>query len=217
MLEQMLPAGIIVECGDPDRTRVELMPAEHALVERAIEKRQREFAMGRQCARRALRRMGIVDFAILAGESREPLWPSGIVGSITHTRGFCAAAVARSSDFFGIGIDVELAEPLSPALANAVATPAEASRIQTMEPGLAARLVFSAKESLYKCQFYHTRHWLGFFDVSIDLEESGDFSATVLVEAPPLPRGFSIRGRWAVNEGLLFTAMWLPRVTALPG
>ena len=195
---------------------MDLLPAERALVERAVEKRQREFSVGRHCARTALQRMGIVDFAILAGENREPLWPAGVVGSITHTRGFCAAALAASSRFLGIGIDAEVAEPLGPAIADAVATRFETSRIERLAPGLAARLVFSAKEAFYKCQFYRTRHWLGFFDVSLELEGSGDFRATLLVDALPLRRGFSIRGRWALAEGLLFTAICLPNEDAPP-
>lgn len=209
MLEQLLPDGVIVECGDPERSSIDLLPAERALVERAVEKRQREFRMGRHCARTALQRLGIVDFAVLVGNNREPLWPAGVVGSITHTRGFCAAAIAPSSHFVGIGIDAEVAEPLEPSIAAAVATRSETSRIDALDPGLAARVVFSAKEAFYKCQFYRTRHWLGFFDVSLELEDSGDFSATLLVDAPPLRRGFSVRGRWALTEALLFTTVCL--------
>jgi 4'-phosphopantetheinyl transferase EntD len=34
------------------------------------------------------------------------------VGSITHTRGFCAAACARSDDYLSLGVDAEPDEPL---------------------------------------------------------------------------------------------------------
>ncbi|HEY0466953.1 MAG TPA: 4'-phosphopantetheinyl transferase superfamily protein [Polyangiaceae bacterium] len=210
MFERMLPEGFIVECGDPRCAQVTLLDTERSLIEGSIEKRRREFSMGRHCARLALARLGVAEIAILAGTKREPVWPSGIVGSITHTDGFCAAAVGPASRFLGVGIDVELAEPLDRQTAIAVASDSEANRLSALDPGLAARLVFSAKESFYKCQFYHTRHWLDFFDVVIELEEQGEFSASLLVDALPLCRGLSIRGRWAVREGLLFTAIWLP-------
>ena len=77
-----------------------------------MEKRRREFVTARRCAREALASLGQAPGPIGVGPSREPQWPAGLVGSITHTRGFRAAAVAPQSVVASIGIDAEQNEPL---------------------------------------------------------------------------------------------------------
>ncbi len=79
-----------------------------------------------------------------------------------------------------------------------------------LDAPLAARLIFSAKESFYKCQFYRTRKWLDLFDVEVRFEAGGNLSAVLLVEAPPLPRGLVVQGRWQQQQGLFLTTSWLP-------
>jgi len=80
---------------------------ELALVQDAIPQRQREFSRGRFCAHEAIRRLGESASPILAEVSRNPIWPRGLLGSITHCKGYTAAIVGRTSDYGGIGIDVE--------------------------------------------------------------------------------------------------------------
>jgi 4'-phosphopantetheinyl transferase EntD len=210
MFDDALPADFAVEWGDPRQPSLPLFPEELPLVACAVDKRRLEFGRGRQCARAALRRLGIADGPLLSGDHRQPLWPEGVVGSITHTQGLCLAAVARSSRYAGVGIDVEPAEPLSLALAERVATDAEMKALGSMPPLLAARLIFSAKEAFYKCQFYQTQKFLGFFDVAIELEPPGEFSVRLLVDAEPLARGGRFRGSWRARSGFLFTAVHMP-------
>jgi 4'-phosphopantetheinyl transferase EntD len=186
MFEDALPADFAVESGDPREPSLPLFDDEQQFVALAVEKRRLEFSRGRQCARAALRRLGFADAPLLCGSQREPLWPAGVVGSITHTDALCLAAVSSESRYIGIGIDVEPALALKPALAERVATEAEMSALDSMPRLLAARLIFSAKEAFYKCQFYVTRQYLGFFDVSVELEQQGEFVARLLVDAGTL-------------------------------
>ncbi|HEY3255621.1 MAG TPA: 4'-phosphopantetheinyl transferase superfamily protein [Polyangiaceae bacterium] len=210
MFDDALPGDFAVESGDPREPSLPLFPEELALVASAVDTRRREFSRGRQCARAALRRLGLSDAPLLSGSQREPLWPAGVVGSITHTQGLCVAAVARQKNYVGVGIDVEPAAPLQPAVAERVATEAEMSALGALPPLLAARLVFSAKEAFYKCQFYRTRQYLGFFDVAIELEPEGDFSARLLIDAAPILRERRYRGHWRQRDGFLFTAVHMP-------
>jgi 4'-phosphopantetheinyl transferase EntD len=210
MFDDALPGDFAVEWGDPREPSLPLLPEELPLVAAAVDKRRLEFGRGRQCARAALRRLGVADGPLLSGNHREPLWPEGVVGSITHTHGLCLAAVAWQRSYAGVGIDVEPAEPLSLAIAERIATEAEMNALESMPPLLAARLIFSAKEAFYKCQFYRSRKFLGFFDVSIELEPAGDFSACLLVEAEPFVRGERFRGSWRQRSGFLFTAVHMP-------
>jgi len=216
MFVDALPGDFAIEAGDPGEPSSPLFPEELALVASAVEKRRLEFARGRQCARAALRRLGFADSPLLSGSQREPLWPTGVVGSITHTHGLCVAAVGRQSSYAGVGIDVEPAAPLQRPVAERVATEAEMSALRSLPPLLAARLIFSAKEAFYKCQFYRTRQFLGFFDVSLELEPEGDFAARLLIDAGPLAAGDCFRGRWREQDGFLFTAVHFPSEVGQP-
>jgi len=210
MFEDALPPDFALESGDPREPAEPLFAEEASQIASAVERRRLEFARGRNCARAALRRLGVPDAPLLSGSQREPLWPATVVGSITHTEGLCVAAVALRSRYAGIGIDVELDEPLSPSVAERVATEAETSSLASMPHLVAARLVFSAKEAFYKCQFYRTRQFLDFFDVSIELAAQGEFSVELRVDAGPLARGERFHGHWRRRGRFLFAAIYMP-------
>jgi len=212
MFVDVLPADFAVEWGDPREPSLPLFPEELSLVASAVDKRRLEFSCGRQCARAALRRLGLADSPLLSGSQREPLWPAGVVGSITHTKGLCLAAVGWERSYAGVGIDVEPALPLESSIARRIASDAEMSAPGTIAPLLAARLIFCAKEAFYKCQFYRTRQFLDFFDVAIELDAQGGFSARLLVDAAPLASGATFRGEWRQRSGFLFTAVCMPRL-----
>src|SRR3981081_2727213 len=72
-----------------------LFPEEEAAISRAVEKRRRDFRTVRHCSRRALRELGVPPTAVVPGERRKPVWPPGVVGSLTHCTGYRAAAVAH--------------------------------------------------------------------------------------------------------------------------
>jgi len=188
----------------------EIFPEELTLVARAVENRRQEFMTGRKCARIALDQLGVPAVALLSGQLREPLWPAGVVGSITHAGGRCAAAVGPASAYDGVGIDLEQADALEPEIATRVARRDEMTALGSIASPRCARLVFSAKEAFYKCQFYLTRHWLNFFDVAVELKENGHFSARLLVDAGPLQRGTQLHGQWQEREGFFATAICLP-------
>jgi 4'-phosphopantetheinyl transferase EntD len=216
MLEGLLPDDVQTAWGDPRKEMPRVMPAEEALVANAVPKRRLEFAHGRVYARRALKHFGVENFALLSGPQREPIWPPGIVGSVTHTDGLCAVAAAEGARYVGIGIDVECDEPLEPKLAALVCGPEELgrqARATFLDPGVAARLSFSAKEAVYKCQFYLTRRVLCFSDVGIELEPDGTFRVRVFADVVELGQGETFVGRWTRRSGFLLTAAWMTRET----
>src|SRR5882672_7976907 len=107
MIERLLPPEVIVVSRRDDDPHAAPLPEEEALIDGAVAPRRSEFATTRSCARQALHRLGVPEGPILRGPKREPLWPPGIVGSLTHCTGYRAAAVARASDVLAIGIDAE--------------------------------------------------------------------------------------------------------------
>ncbi|HZP11293.1 MAG TPA: 4'-phosphopantetheinyl transferase superfamily protein [Nevskiaceae bacterium] len=215
VFQELLPAGIATAelsgPGDPSM----LSTAERKHIGAAVAKRASEFAAGRLCARRALAQYGIHDYPLVGGADRRPQWPSTLVGSITHTQGFSAAAVAERSRFRGIGIDVESIGRVTRDVWSEVLLPEEQRWLEQLDPreqAQIAALMFSAKESFYKCQYELTSQWLDFQDVALDVVGwnlgLGSFAVhprktTRIVEAY---QG-RLFGRFAFRRGLVLTGI----------
>jgi enterobactin synthetase component D len=190
----------------------QLHPGEAQLIRNAIEKRRQEFAGGRLCARSALAELDIVDFPLLVGEKRFPNWPGEVVGSITHTRDYCASVVARRLHYRGIGIDVEQRGRLGRKLEGHVCTEEEREWLETLpasERGDAATVLFSAKEAFYKCQFCVTQDWLGFLDVTLEVAE-GEFCIALHKDIAVLrSRKRPLIGRYHIGDEHVFAGIAL--------
>jgi len=194
----------------------ELLPEEAALVAGASEKRRREFTGVRVCARLALARAGSRPAPILPGPTGAPLWPSGVVGSMTHCDGYRAAAVGRSEAFAAIGIDAEPHAPLPDGVLARVASESEQitlARLATQAPEFCwDKILFCAKEAVFKAGSRMTGRWLGFTGAEVELVPDGGFAARLLV-AGPLVGGRPLttyHGFWAVGRGVAVTAIALP-------
>ncbi len=135
--------------------------------------RRKEFIAGRVLAQRCLVDLGQPPGLIRCGVDREPLWPNGVVGSITHTGSFTAAAVwlpNMGQDSAGIGIDAEHCGRLNPEVWPTVFTASEIARLDQenrLDKDLMATCMFSAKEGVYKAQFPLTRQFIEFDEVAI--------------------------------------------------
>jgi 4'-phosphopantetheinyl transferase EntD len=217
VIDEVLPGGVATAEAWADPPEAWLFPAEEALLARAVDKRRREFTTARHCARTALRDLGLPPAPILPGERGAPQWPDGVVGSMTHCAGYRAAALARGADFVTIGIDAEPDEPLPDGVAEAVTAggePGALARLRADHPGVSwDRLLFSAKESVYKAWFPLTRRWLDFAEATVTLDPAaGTFTARLLVP-PPVVAGRELTGftgRWLARDGLVVTAIAVP-------
>ena len=168
----MFPPGVVAATmlgpGDP----MQLLPEERRHLGRAVLKRRQEFAAGRLCARRALTEFGLADFALEPAADRQPVWPPEMIGSITHTQGFCAAVVARRGPLLALGIDTEEAGRVKAELWPRICGP-ELEWLRQLpagDRGDAATLIFSAKEAFYKCQYALVGEWLSFADARVEVE-----------------------------------------------
>lgn len=140
-------------------------PGEIALLpEKMAPKRRKEFALGRCAARLALRRAGNRDNSPVLQRGREPIWPCGFVGSITHCETWAIAAAAKTGVLKSIGIDLENAEAIRvEEIIDSVST--EAERIWVLRNGYAQMKLaslFSAKEAVYKALFPLCRQFFDF-------------------------------------------------------
>ncbi len=218
MIETILPEVVVVEEVTAPLLDVERFPQEEAHVAQAVEERQEEYASSRACARRALGRLQVPAAPIPTGPRGEPLWPRGVVGSITHCRGYRGCAVARSADILAVGIDAEPHAALPEGVLGEVAFGEELDMLKRLtgaEPGVFwDRLLFSAKEAVYKAWFPLTHRWLGFEEAALSIEpDANTFTAALLVKGPTGPGGElrALAGRWTARDGLLFTAIVLAR------
>ncbi|HEY2693700.1 MAG TPA: 4'-phosphopantetheinyl transferase superfamily protein [Streptosporangiaceae bacterium] len=217
VIAEILPPPVAAVEAFEDPPGATLFPEEEAAMARAVPRRRGEFAAGRACARAALAQLGLPAAPILPGPRGAPQWPPGVVGTITHCDGYRASAVAHARDVLTLGLDAEPDGPLPGGVLDAVSLAEERDRL----PGLAAaaphvpwdRLLFCAKEAVYKAWFPLAGRWLGFEEAAITFApDAGTFTARLLVPGPavggrPLD-GFS--GRWLARGGLLLAAIAVP-------
>jgi 4'-phosphopantetheinyl transferase EntD len=214
LLHNLLPHGVVVaggSIGSPDNSSFEI---EERALGRALPKRKREFRAGRAYARAALSLLGIEPCGIPVGEQRQPVWPPGIVGSITHTDTLSFAIAAHAADFRVLGIDVEPNTALDPDLIALVCRPEE--REGGGESGKSgvdkAKLFFVIKEAFFKAYFPATGSFLEFEDVlaTIDMHEQSFHAELAEPSKPSLSGRRALRGRFGLGCGHLVAIVAMP-------
>ncbi|MHA6758787.1 4'-phosphopantetheinyl transferase family protein [Streptacidiphilus sp. PAMC 29251] len=208
MIERLLPATVKASELFGDSVAI-LYPEEEASIAHAVHTRRREFTSVRVCARRSLARLGHAPVPLVPGADGAPGWPTGLVGSMTHCTGYRAAALARAEDVDAVGIDAEPHLPLPMGVEEAIALPAERREIDELHAAYSLiawdRLLFSAKESLYKAWYPLTGQRLGFEDATVRLDPNGTFTARVLLPGAMSAEAF--RGRWLAGAAHVMTAV----------
>jgi 4'-phosphopantetheinyl transferase EntD len=187
-----------------------LYPEEAKAVGNAVTPRRIEFATGRHCARMAMDRLGHAACAIPSGPDRAPVWPSGLVGSITHSAGFCAAVVAPASRFRTIGIDTELAGAVPSGLAEEIVRPDEAAELDRGNGTDGAdwpTLYFCLKEAAYKTFYPIYRRMIGFQDMRLRVNLD---ARSFIAELPGMSAHGNpvFHGSYFVRQARIYAACW---------
>jgi 4'-phosphopantetheinyl transferase EntD len=216
MLQMILPADVESEECFGEAPGGALFPEEEKIIAHAVEARRREYAAVRSCARACLGRLGYPPVPILPGAGGTPRWPTGVQGSMTHCAGYAAAAVGPFPRISAIGIDAEPDAPLPDGVLDLVATPAERKHLAVIQPEPDGpnwnRLLFSAKEAVYKAWFPLVGEWLDAQQAEIIFDPQDGTFAAVLSRDGLIVDGRQVRhihGRWVSERGILVTAVVL--------
>ena len=169
-------ANILVLVANIADVRGEITADEQRAVSRAVEKRRREFAAGRQLARHALGVFGMEATSIPMSEHRYPIWPHGVVGSISHTGERVGVALAQRRDYAAVGLDLEVRRSVTAGLFRSIMLDSELDRLSTASPEEEVTLAFSCKEAVFKAVNPLCGEFLDFLDVSVELLD-GEFVA----------------------------------------
>jgi 4'-phosphopantetheinyl transferase EntD len=205
VIGEILPGWVAVGEAFGDLPDAPLLGPEAGAVAAAVPSRRREFATGRAVARQALAALGVAPGPLARGAGGEPVWPAGVVGSITHCAGYRGAAVAPAGRAASVGIDAEPDAPLPAGVLDIVSLPAERAALSTLSGVAWDRLLFCAKEAVYKAWYPLAARWLGFEQAEVTVD-GGTFTARILVPGPV--DGFT--GRWLARDGLILTAIVVP-------
>jgi 4'-phosphopantetheinyl transferase EntD len=208
VIEELVPATVTAVATRADLS-TQLFAEEVRSLGPAVDARRREFEAGRACARRALARLGVPAVAVASGARGEPLWPARVVGSITHCARYRACAVAHADDVLAVGIDAEPDAPLPAGVLAAVASAGERRALAAHGTGVCwDRVLFSAKEAVFKAWYPLTGQALAFEDADVRIDSAaGTFGGRLLVDGPLR----ELRGRWGAAAGIVCTAVVVAR------
>lgn len=206
-IKKILPTSFEFHICSETPAHFRLYAQEQALTHNMSTRRFEDFSAGRYCIKSALKKLGINNYPVLIGNSRQPILPNNVSASISHTNKLIAAVAVKSHTISSIGIDLEQPIPLEQELLTLVCHQQEIKYLRTQNnPLLCAKIIFSIKESIYKCLNPLANIWIDFHDVEIlSLHENGDFAAKLKNQRLAKFSNHLLKGRYLLTKQLLFS------------
>ena len=168
-LARLIPPGVLIGhrfiAADDEKA---LLPAEAVSFERSVPKVRRRSGAARIVARELLGKFGLRDFALVRSATGGLVWPLGLIGSVSHDEDVAVAAIAKTIEFTALGVDIEPARALPDELIPLVATPIERQRYS--DELVSNRVLFVAKEAVFKALYPTDGIFLDFHDIEVDLD-----------------------------------------------
>jgi 4'-phosphopantetheinyl transferase EntD len=143
----------------------ELTELEQAIFNRSSERVRAAAGAARSLARLAIRELGIFQCDITKGPGGEPQWPSGVVGSLSHSDDLAISSISRRRHFRGIGVDIEPQQEIDSATAALFLTDTEIARYRS---GCEC-LLFSIKEACFKACYHADGVMFDFSGIEVDV------------------------------------------------
>lgn len=201
----LFPAGVLTLCEHQANWSTDITPREREQLGDVCEKRFAEFCAGRSQARRLIAMINGTAEPLLIGDYRQPIWPLEVSGSISHSDQFCAVAVAPSDQIADLGIDVETFEPLDPDVVDLVLTDSEQRQTENCEEWV-RKLMFSIKESNYKCCYPKVRTFIDFkqCEITLDLASETYHSEILCQDVNERDVHLQVSGKWLLEADHIF-------------
>lgn len=156
--------------------------------------------------------LGLDSLPIPMGPDRAPIWPKGVRGSISHSESACIAAVTLRDVL--VGIDIEPCQLLKDDLIDLICTDEELSSsaaAMSVDPAIAARIIFCAKEAVYKAQYPITKEILNFNDLTVFFAPSDtSFTAEFNHEVGRFARGYRMGGKAYLDGDFILAGVIFP-------
>ena len=175
-LQTLAPSGFLIGCreiafGDESA----LLDAEmRSMASRSIVARRASGA-ARIVARQLLTQLALPAAAVLRNVSGAPVWPQGVIGSLAHDDQIAVAIIGKTGGFSRVGIDIEPVEPLAQDAVDVVMT---ASEQRNISDAIERKLLFCAKEAVYKASHPADGEFLEYHDIEVDLPGRQAFART---------------------------------------
>ncbi|MFT6733322.1 MAG: 4'-phosphopantetheinyl transferase EntD [Polaribacter sp.] len=186
------------------------------LTKKMSEKRLNDFSAGRLSAKQALSKLAIYNYPILIGSNRAPLWPIQVVGSISHSKNICVSAVIQNTNSKALGIDIETIKQIDNDILLLICDETEILHLKNLEKSgygscnENAKIIFSIKESIFKCLNPLLSCWIDFKEMQITLDFNNKrYIATPNSNNLPLKDLKSISGKWHSNDYFHVSSCWL--------
>ncbi|MEZ4753752.1 MAG: 4'-phosphopantetheinyl transferase superfamily protein [Bdellovibrionota bacterium] len=210
MFKSPFPKGVAFEIVTKDSPfELSLHPEEEKLLsDQALPRRKEQLVLGRTAARRALQQLGVKHPpAILRGAGRNPLFPEGYLGSISHSAGIGIAAVAPTKTTIAIGIDLEnFIEQRPERVAQKICTASELDWVCKRDTPMRTAMIFSAKECIYKCFYPCYQKYFGFEAVTLTWTED-HFNASLEIDiSADFPKGYKFQVAAQVKDDFVLTS-----------
>jgi len=172
-------------------------------LDRAVVKRQAEFLAGRYAAKQVILKSGFLNGEvppIQIGDHRSPIWPPGIIGSITHnhSKAICAIIKDDKSAYIGIDLEEQISTRTASNIEELVLKDSEKKILtqQGASDALAITIIFSAKESLFKALYPIIKIYFGFELAQVMSADLRKGTLTLELES-------SIREKMGINSSYL--------------
>jgi 4'-phosphopantetheinyl transferase EntD len=172
-LQPLFPPTVVLRSASVRDHFASLAESEQSCVTHAVQSRRAEFSTGRVLAADGLRELGVGAFPLERGSHNEPLWPPGIVGSISHSSGVCVVAMARTQDMKFIGIDVESSTADVTKISELILTASEYrydAKFESVTLADRTRITFCAKEAIFKAVYPLVARFVDFREVALEID-----------------------------------------------
>lgn len=211
-IKNHIPAEIAFCCEKISSCEGDIYEEESRFIRNAVSKRKLEYRAGRVCARAALAKINYPACSIPTGKNRSPIWPSEISGSISHDGDYSIASVALRNDITHIGVDLVVRQWLDSDLAKLICSKEEIMSVSKIldygheiDPLL---LIFSVKESVYKCLYPIVQEIFDFKDVYVGFDSQGN-NLDIRMLNTCLPSNSKLMSTFCAVGKYVMTLVWI--------